>query len=237
LLDVASPRPAAAQSVADVEAARASFIDATRLANQGRWSEAMELYAYSLRLRPAPITRYSLGVAQKQTGHFAAALGSFHAFLAEPEVPATAPYRAPARAAIAELEPKVERGGPGPASPADGTAPVDGRAAPPGSALPPAPEAHTRTLPIVLMGCGGALFSAGLTVGLVGMNQASHATTRDGADAHAARAKALAGDVLGGVGLAAAGVGLVLWFIQGRPAAPPAGAARSTTPAGLVLRF
>ena len=109
LLAAASPRAALAQSGSDVETARALFVEGAKLGNEGRWKEARELYARSLQLKAAPITRYSLGVAQRETGHLAEALGSFRAFLAEPEAPATARYIAPARAAVIALEARVGR--------------------------------------------------------------------------------------------------------------------------------
>lgn len=109
LLAAASPRAALAQSGSDVETARALFVEGAKLGNEGRWKEARELYARSLQLKAAPITRYSLGVAQRETGHLAEALGSFRAFLAEPEAPATARYTAPAQAAVTALEARVGR--------------------------------------------------------------------------------------------------------------------------------
>ncbi len=298
LLVGAAPRTAAAQASPDVEAARAYFLEASKLGAEGRWKEARELYARSLQLKAAPITRYSLGVAQKETGRLADALASFRAFLAEPSTPATAPYMAPARAAIAALEAKVGRFvvvvEP---QPVEGLAlAIDGQPAPPATERPreiepgahevvghapgflrasawfnvaaganasvtltfarapaavvplaltgPAADTHRRpdaraplaptdvahpspdrTGPAVLMGVGGGVFLVGLTVGLLGVSQASHATTQDGDDASAARAKGIAGDVLGGVGIATAVVGLGWLLAQGRATAPRIGAA------------
>ena len=65
------------------------------------------MYARSLQLKPAPLTRYSLGVAQRETGRLADALQSFRAFVSEPPTPATAPYREPAESAIAVLVARV----------------------------------------------------------------------------------------------------------------------------------
>jgi hypothetical protein len=105
----AMPSVASAQSPADVEGARAFFVEATRLAKASRWREAREFYLRSLALKPSALTHYSLGVAQRETGRFADALHSFRAFLAEPSEPATAGFEEPARAAIAELEGRVGR--------------------------------------------------------------------------------------------------------------------------------
>ena len=284
LLGSAVPRPAAAQSPADVETARAIFVEGAKLANQGRWEQARELYARSLQLRPAPITHYSLGVAEKETGHLADALGSFRAFLAEPPTPATAAYVTPARAAIAALEQRIGRvkisidpspieglalaidGQPAPVASQGGSREVDpgahevmarapgfraasarfsvaeGGAAVVVITLTPTPGSGRRIVPLVLLGSGGALFSTGAVLGLVGVKQASHATTRNGPDARAARAKGIAGDVIGGVGLVSAGVGLVLLLTQSRPGPTPpsAGAVTLSTSeagTGLEMRF
>ncbi len=61
---------------------------------------------------------------------------------------------------------------------------------------------------------GGATFLAGLTVGLIGVQQAIDSPTRDGRDANDARRLALAGDVMGGLGIAAAGAGLTMVLLD-----------------------
>jgi hypothetical protein len=305
LLQTFSPRAALAQTPADVENARAFFVEGAKLGNEGRWKEARELYARSLQLKPAPITRYSLGVAQRETGRFADALSSFRAFLAEPEAPATARYREPARAAITTLDARIghvtiaveprsidgltltidglpvpptsersreidagahdvvarapgfrpgnarfvvaEGGGAGVsmtlASTTAATAskslvgPLDTRAllAP----LPP-PQAPSRKLPFVLLGIGGALFVGGATLGLIGVSQASDAPTRDGSAASSAKAKGIAGDIIGGAGIATAGIGLVLLLTGGRSSPAPSSAGGPTVSAsgtGIAAHF
>ncbi|WP_437731889.1 tetratricopeptide repeat protein [Sorangium sp. So ce1335] len=109
LLAAASPSSAFAQGPGDVESARVLFVQGAKLAREGRWEEARALYSRSLEIKPAPLTHYSLGVAQKELGHLADALASFRAFLAEPSTPATAPYVGPAREAVAALERRVGR--------------------------------------------------------------------------------------------------------------------------------
>jgi hypothetical protein len=316
LLGAASPRPAAAQTASDVESARAYFVEGTKLAGEGRWKEARESYARSLQLKPASITRYSLGVAQKETGHFAEALGSFRAFLADPPTSGTAAYQAPARTAIAALEDKVGRvvilvepqpvegltlsidGQPAPpvaerprlvdpgghevvahapgftrasgwfnvasggsaavtltlvrlpsaglavaAAPGAPGSPVDphrraDRVGPLAPHDPDAPAAPDRTGPVVLMSVGGGVFAIGLAVGLAGVTQASHAPTSNGDDASAARTKGIAGDVLGGLGIATAAVGLGWLIAQRRGAPAQVGAATvSVSRSGLGLSF
>lgn len=307
LLHVAAPRPVLAQSAADVENARALFVKGARLANEGRWKEARSLYARSLQLKSAPITRYSLGVAQKETGLYADALGSFRAFLAEPEVPATAGYTEPARAAIALLEGQIGRVliTVEPRAPTGLALALDGDPIPPTSDMPreidpgahdlvarapgfrtgnahftvaasagvavaltlvpvmgptesralvrpldisptpvpPTPPVRThssRTLPVILLSVGGAMLVAGTTVGILGVNQASDAPTRDGAAASAAQTKGIVGDILGGAGIATAGIGLIL-LLTGAPTSPAprggTGLTVSASGAGFTAHF
>ncbi|WP_437956116.1 hypothetical protein WME76_32290 [Sorangium sp. So ce119] len=302
LLAAAAPSPASAQGSGDVESARVLFVQGAKLARQGRWEEARALYSRSLEIKPAPLTHYSLGVAQKELGRFADALASFRAFLAEPSTPATAPYVGPARDAVAALEGRVgratiavrpgkvdgltlvvdgkpRRGGPGrvvEVDPGDhevvASAPgyraaaarftvgaggsvevpialtprtaaaVQASAA--GGGLPPVADpsdaSPSRTLPIVVMGVGGAFIAGGAVLGISGLNQASAARTSADADASAARAKGIVGDVLGGVGLATVGVGLYLLLNQPAPSAPRTGSVRpwlGASGAGIELQL
>lgn len=305
LLQTVSPKAALAQTPADVENARALFVEGARLGNEGRWKEARELYARSLQLKPAPITRYSLGVAQKETGRFADALSSFRAFLAEPEAPATARYREPARAAIAALEARIGHVtiAVEPRSTVGLTLTIDGVPVPPSSKRPreidagahdvvarapgfrpgnarfvvaegggagvsmtlaptkagtaskalvgpldttalvdppPPPQAPSRKLPFVLLGVGGALFVGGATLGLVGVSQASNAPNQYGPEASSAKAKGIAGDIIGGAGIATAGIGLILLLTGGRSSPAPASAAGPTVSAsgtGITVHF
>ncbi|WP_438024075.1 hypothetical protein [Sorangium sp. So ce233] len=290
LLAAAAPSSASAQGGSgDVVSARVLFVQGAKLARQGRWEEARALYSRSLEIKPAPLTHYSLGVAQKELGHFADALASFRAFLAEPSTPATAPYVGPARGAVALLEGRVGRatiavrpgkvdgltlvvdgkpvrGGAGRVveldpgdhevvasapgyrsaaarftvdaggsvevpialTPRAAAAAVQASAA--GGGLPPVADpsdaSPSRTLPIVVMGVGGAFFAGGAVLGISGLTQASAARTSADADASAARAKGIVGDVLGGVGLATVGVGLYLLLNEPAPSAPKTGSVR-----------
>lgn len=81
------------------------------------------------------------------------------------------------------------------------------------------PKADVPVVPTVLLAGGSAAFAVGLTVGLVGVQKAMDAPTRDGEDAMAARRLALAGDIVGGVGIVAAGAGLTLLLLDkyGKP--------------------
>lgn len=305
LLASAAPRVALAQSASDVDTARALFVEGAKLGNEGRWREARDLYARSLQLKSAPITRYSLGVAQRETGHLAEALGSFRAFLAEPETPGTARFTAPAQAAVAALEPRIARvsitiepraidglsltidGQPVPPA-SDAPREIDAGAhdvlarAPgfrPATAhfivaegagaavtvtlapttaslgskalvrpldtaaldhLPLATPTPSRALPFALLGIGTALFIGGTTLGLVGVSQANDAPTRDGDVARAAQGKAIAGDILGGAGLATAGIGVILLLTRGSSTSAPkraSGLTVSATSSGLSVQF
>ena len=84
----------------------------------------------------------------------------------------------------------------------------------------------SRALPFALIGGGAAGLGAGAIVGLFGVSQASDAPTRDGPEADAARTKMHVGDVLGGLGVVAAGVGVVLLLT--RPSARAPASARAT---------
>jgi hypothetical protein len=76
------------------------------------------------------------------------------------------------------------------------------------------PEAPSRALPFALLGGGAAALGAGIAVGWVGVGEAKSAPTRDGPEASRARAKMLAGDIVAGAGIAAAGAGLVVLVVQ-----------------------
>lgn len=103
---------------------------------------------------------------------------------------------------------------------ADTPAPPEGTPAePPGPAAPGGPG---RALPFSLIAGGAAILGAGAALGLVGVNDASKAPTRDGPAAEQARTLALAGDVLAGVGIATAVAGVIV--LAARPSKAPAAA-------------
>jgi hypothetical protein len=99
---------AAGETAADVALARELFKEAAAKANAGQWREATELYARSLALKRAPITLYSLGVAQMNAGDLVEALETLRSFLLATD-PSTAAYDDPARQAVADLERRVAR--------------------------------------------------------------------------------------------------------------------------------
>jgi len=65
-----------------------------------------------------------------------------------------------------------------------------------------------------LLAGGGAVAMGGLVVGIIGAEEASDAPTRDGPEADAALEKALAGDVLMGIGGATAVAGVVMLLVD-----------------------
>lgn len=98
-----------AQSAADVDAARELFKQGSQAGKKGKWGDARDKYRRSLELKAAPITHFSLAVAEKHTGDYVSALENFRAFLVSPPNEATDGYREPAQAAVDELETLVGR--------------------------------------------------------------------------------------------------------------------------------
>jgi hypothetical protein len=286
-----APQVARAQNAADTAAARELFIEGSKLSRDGRWAEAKDRFERSLALKRAPITLYSLGVAQMSSGHHVEALESFRAFLAEPLTGSTEPYAEPARAAIEGLVPRVAKLDIDIKPHAKGlNVSVDRKQVPPAALGVPrlvnagehviraeAPGYASRTAavtvaegetkavallltpgsdegrtpdggpndddfpvgPVVLMAGGGLAFGVGLTVGLLGVAAAGDAPTPDGPEADSARTQATAGDVVAGVGIAAAAAGL-LWLLLDDSGQAPATSHLLVTPAGspgLVWRF
>lgn len=242
-LAICTSSPAWAQSDKDLETARALFVEASTLADQGRWADARERYLLSLHLRRAAITFYSLGVVDRELGRLVEAQESFRSFLAEPSAPATIEYEAPARQALAEIDSKLAeaRVAEAKAPPGAGTTALitDASLLPVVVAAAPV-AAPDHTLPFAFIGVGSALFVAGAVTGLVGLAQAGSASSSTGPAADSARTKGLIGDVLAGAGLAAAGAGVIVLLFQKSPA--PAKTASihpwlSGTNAGVSIQF
>ena len=244
-LTLLAPGLAEAQSDKDVETARAAFVEASRLADQGHWAEARERYMLSLRLKRAPITFYSLGVVDKELGRLVEARESFRTFLDEPSTPATKGFEEPARQALSEIDARLaaerlaESGkAPLPESP---SVPVAAPATVPVAAPATAPvAAPDRTLPFALIGTGSALFLGGTVTGLIGLAEAGNATSMTGADAASARTKGVIGDIVGGIGLATVGAGVIVLLLQKRPEPVNVASVRpwfAGTSAGVSMRF
>jgi hypothetical protein len=102
-------QPASSPSEEELARARDLFREGAKLAEMGDWEGARDRYERSLKIKHAAITLYNLGIAQQETGHPAAAMESFRAFLAQPVEPATQPYVEPVRATLKKLENKTPR--------------------------------------------------------------------------------------------------------------------------------
>jgi hypothetical protein len=98
-------------------------------------------------------------------------------------------------------------------------------------------------VPIVLIGSGLATFAAGLATGLSGVIDSSGAPTSNGQEASNARSKALVGDIIGGTGLAVAGIGAVILIVQASGGPKPVSTVSTIAPwasgstAGVRFRF
>jgi tetratricopeptide (TPR) repeat protein len=236
----------------DADAARALFERAVLLAERGQWESALRHYQRSHAVKPAPETRYSIGVAQLNTGRLVAARASFRAFLRDTEPdPESERFRSAATRALRLVGRRIGRVTIH--SRHDSTIELDGAPIAVGTTRLVDPGMHvavvtapgflplTRTIvveegerlqlalaleprprdarggapsfaPLMLLVGGSALFTVGVTVGVVGIAQADGAVA-ESRRAEDARDLALAGDVLGTVGLCAAGIGLVWWLV------------------------
>jgi len=98
-------------------------------------------------------------------------------------------------------------------APHDVLEPQQGPSAPaPSPNREPNAEGSFPIAPVVLLATGAAAIGVGLAVGWVGVGEADAAPTQDGPEADGARTKTIAGDVVAGVGIAAAAAG-VIWLI------------------------
>ncbi len=92
-----------------MESARVLFVQGPSWRSRGAGEEARAL-PRSLQIKAAPLTRYSLGVAQRGTGHLVEALASFqHIPGRAADADDTTPYVGPAREAVAALEGRIGR--------------------------------------------------------------------------------------------------------------------------------
>jgi len=118
LLALVAPRAASAQaapdsrtdgpSAADIATARELFKEAAALAHEGRWAEALDRYQRSMALRPSPLTRYSIAVAQAHVGQLIEAGENIRVFFQE-ATPDLQPYVQPAEDLLRSLEPRIAR--------------------------------------------------------------------------------------------------------------------------------
>jgi hypothetical protein len=94
----------------DIARARAAFREGNELVEKSEWAAALEAFQRSLELRPHPVTRYNVGVAQRALGQYTRARHSLRSAL-----DATAGEKLPepladqARALLDEIEKVVVR--------------------------------------------------------------------------------------------------------------------------------
>jgi hypothetical protein len=98
-----------------------------------------------------------------------------------------------------------------------------------------APERDAPIAAAILLGSGALVFGVGLSIGLTGLREADEAPASEGPEADAALQKTIAGDVVAGVGIATAGVGLILLIVH--YASDEEADAVAFSLGGLTLRF
>lgn len=101
--------PEATVTPESMEVARRLFREGVEAAQASRWEDARDRFARTLAIRPAPIIRFNLAVANENLGRFVAAMDLYHQFIRE--TPAGAdPLRVDAaQQRIAEFERRVAR--------------------------------------------------------------------------------------------------------------------------------
>ena len=99
---------AQAPSPADVATARDLFREAATLAQTDKWEAALDKYERSMALRPSPLTRYSIAVAQSHVGRLVEASENLRTFLQEADADLHT-YRSPARNLLASVQPRFAK--------------------------------------------------------------------------------------------------------------------------------
>lgn len=93
---------AADPSVAE---ARRQFVRGATFVKSAQWTEALEAFEQSNRLRPHPITTYNVGACERALGRYTAARGHFHAALdAEPSGELPESIRSEIKVYLGEIE-------------------------------------------------------------------------------------------------------------------------------------
>lgn len=200
------------------EIARSHTENGGRYYQLGRYADAAREFQTAYELSQRPELLFNLGRALENAGRHREALDAYERFGAagSPGIdPATLRSRIEALRArlpqtAAPVAPTVTLRPPAPVAPAP-TPRVEGASA-----------SRSLALPITLLGAGGALLLTGLALGLTVSSTYSDLEDRcsgrvcDPAlqgDADAASTRAVVGDVLGGVGLAAIAAGVVVLLL------------------------
>lgn len=92
-----------------IEQARTLFREAAAAEDARDWALAIQKYQASLAIKRSALTLHHLAVAQRESGALVAALGTFRAFVDEPQTDKSRTYLPEAAAAVAELERRVAR--------------------------------------------------------------------------------------------------------------------------------
>ncbi|MBK8258723.1 MAG: hypothetical protein IPK82_39455 [Polyangiaceae bacterium] len=226
----------------DTEAAKQSHLIATSRFNLGDWDKALEFWkqAYTL-----DCTAHGLLVnvanAYEKKGDKKNAIAALEAYLVRAK---DAPDLVKVNDRIIEMKKSME---PVPTATATATATATVSAAPTTTATAPTGPRPYGSLPFIIAGAGAALAVAGvimIPVGLGPYNTAADAcpgadcTDEVAAAGNSGRITWNAGAALLGIGLAAAGGGLVFHFVanQPKPAASAPGPKAPTPPAKAQVR-
>lgn len=242
---LASAQPAPPSHMTDEALAHSEA--ATRFFTLRRYDDAAQEFQTAYALSGVPELLFNLGRAFEEANHLADALDAYTRFRAA--LPADADHAAldarieavrQRRAAQASAPPAVVTPPPTVprAPPTVRTPPVETPHPPP----PPAPR--SRVLPIALMAGGGValLGAAALGVSVIASNASlsdecpdQQCPTPHRDDISSGRARALATDVIGAVGIAALAAGVIVWVVQGPTAARRV--AFDASGASLTVRF
>lgn len=231
-------RPVRAQpSGTPRERAVALFAESVTAYREGRFDDAAGLLDEAYALQPEPVLLYNLGRAREGAGDDDAAADAYRRYLAAEGTDAT--DASAARARLAVLDRRIEERRALEARAAEREAEARAAATPP---PPPPPPREVAIAPWILAGGGALVLVVGGVLGglMLDRNAAAQSAPSQLAAvaAHAdAETFAVAADVMYGVGVVAAGVGVV-WGLVDLLSTPPSEAAHARLrlgPTGLVL--
>lgn len=124
------PVPAQADESPEVVQAREEFVEATELAHQSQWAEALASFERSARHRPHAVTAYNIAFCQRALGAYTVARDAFAKALQEDQaaggVQLPEMLRADAKGYLAEIDALLASANVS-LSPAEATVAVDGR--------------------------------------------------------------------------------------------------------------
>jgi hypothetical protein len=92
-----------------MEVARRLFREGVEAAQASRWEDARDRFARTLAIRPAPIIRFNLAVANENLGRFVAAMDLYHQFVRETPAGADPLRVEAAQQRITEFERRIAR--------------------------------------------------------------------------------------------------------------------------------